>query len=162
MNDQHESLAWACRWSIAKWSREADHAAGAPPDEVVDHAGNLVVTTGRSLLLNLLQGNGGTVFDATNAYIGVGDSATAAAIGQTNLVAATNKLRKLVKQPPTVVGNVATWVVDFTSGEANFAWQEWALFNAASAGTMLNRAVQSNGTKTVGALWTMTVTIALT
>jgi hypothetical protein len=45
--------------------------------------------------------------------------------------------------------------------DANFAWQEWAVFNASSTGRMLNRKVESLGTKTSSAAWTLTVTITL-
>jgi hypothetical protein len=46
---------------------------------------------------------------------------------------------------------------------ANVAWQEWGLFNnTTSGGTMLNRKVESLGTKTEAQTWQFTCTITLT
>jgi hypothetical protein len=56
--------------------------------------GNILVTAGITLLLNLLIGAGGTVYSNANANLGIGDSTTAAAIGQTDLQAASNKVRQ--------------------------------------------------------------------
>jgi hypothetical protein len=49
----------------------------------------------------------------------------------------------------------------FGTGDANFAWQEWGVFNASTGGRMLNRKVESLGTKSSAATWTFTVTITL-
>ncbi len=157
----HEQARWHCAWTIEKWHDSADHEAGAAPDEVCPGEGNLLVTAGITALLTLLQGGAATAFNTANAYLGVGDSTTAAAIGQTDLQAATNKVRQLVSGAPTVSGNVGTWVASFGSAVANFAWQEIGLFNASTAGTMLNRAVTSLGTKAAGSTWTLTMTITI-
>jgi hypothetical protein len=132
-----------------------------PYEEVVVD-GNILVTAGIGLMLDLLIGAGGTVFNNTNAKIGVGDSTTAAAIGQTDLVAATNKLRKGMDGGfPSRATNVLSFQATFTTAEANFAWNEWAVFNAAAAGTMLNRKVEALGTKATGS-WVLGVTITIT
>lgn len=103
-----------------------------------------------------------TAFSAANARIGVGDSATAYAATQTDLQAATNKLRKGMDASfPTVATNVLTFRATFGTAEANFAWQEWGVFNAAAAGTMLCRKVESLGTKTSAQSWQMTATVTL-
>jgi hypothetical protein len=103
-----------------------------------------------------------TMFDNTNSYIGVGDSATAFAVTQTDLQAATNKLRKKVDAGyPTRATNVLTFQATFASAEANWAWNEWAVFNAASAGTMLCRKVETNGTKLSGQTWVFQVQITV-
>lgn len=103
-----------------------------------------------------------TAFSAANARIGVGDSSTAYAATQTDLQAATNKLRKAMDATfPTVATNVLTFRATFGTAEANFAWQEWGVFNAAAAGTMLCRKVESLGTKTSAQSWQITATITL-
>ena len=123
--------------------------------------GNILVTSGLQLLEDLLIGAGGTVFSNANARIGVGDSSTAAAIGQTDLQAATNKFRRVMEATfPRRSGTTVSWKSSFATGEANFAWNEWAVFNAASAGTMLNRKVESLGTKSSG-VWTLEVAITI-
>lgn len=103
-----------------------------------------------------------TAFNNANAYLGVGDSATAFAATQTDLQAATNKLRKAMEATyPTRAANVLTFRSLFGTGDANFAWQEWGVFNAASAGTMMSRKVESLGTKTSAQSWQLTTTITI-
>lgn len=115
----------------------------------------------RDYVAGLTTGTG-TAFNNANSYIGVGDSTTAFAASQTDLVAATNKLRKAMDATyPQVSTNVITFRSTFATGDANFAWQEWGVFNASSAGTMLNRKVESLGTKTSAQTWQFTVTITL-
>lgn len=105
----------------------------------------------------------GTLFDNTNAYIGVGDSSAAFAASQTDLQAATNKLRKGMEATyPQRAANVLTLRSLFGTGDANWAWNEWATFNHASTGTMLQRKVESLGTKTSAQSWQLTVTLTLT
>ena len=104
----------------------------------------------------------GTFFNNANSHIGVGDSTTAFAASQTDLQAASNKLRKAMDATyPQVAANVLTFRSTFATGDANFAWQEWAVFNASSAGTMMNRKVESLGTKTSAQSWQFTVTVTL-
>ena len=54
-----------------------------------------------------------------------------------------------------------TWRATFGTSDANWAWQEWGVFNAAAAGTMLNRKVTSLGTKTSAATWQLTVSVTV-
>lgn len=104
-----------------------------------------------------------TPFNNANSFIGVGDSTTAFAANQTDLVAATNKLRKAMDATfPSGAANVITFRSTFGTADANFAWQEWGVFNAASAGTMLSRKVESLGTKTSAQTWQFTVTLTFT
>jgi hypothetical protein len=101
-------------------------------------------------------------FNNTNAYLGVGDSSTAFAAGQTDLQAATNKTRKAMDASyPTRSSGAITWRSTFNSGEANWAWQEWGVFNASSSGTMFSRKVESLGTKTNTQTWVLTATVTV-
>lgn len=103
-----------------------------------------------------------TFFNNANAYIGVGDSTTAFAAAQTDLQAATNKLRKAMDATfPTRAVNVLTFKSTFVGADANFAWNEFGVFNAASAGTMLVRKVESHGTKASGDSWSFTVSVTV-
>lgn len=106
-----------------------------------------------------------TAFNNANSYLGVGDSSTAYANTQTDIVAATNRLKKAMDATyPTTATNVLTFRSTFATTDANFAWQEWAVFNGGPAfatGTMLNRFVQSLGTKTSAQSWQLTATLTL-
>jgi hypothetical protein len=117
-------------------------------------------TSGRNFIAAAIINSGPpTFFDAANARLGVGNGTTAFAAGQTDLQGA-SKLRKLVSGAPGLATNVLTFMATFATGEANFAWEEIALFNDPSAGTMLCRVVQSLGTKVSGD-WTLTHTVTV-
>lgn len=163
---RHDSARWLVKWRVDKYEGEIDQAALAAglltPLEVVEGVGNLLTTLGATALWTLLIGGGGTTFANANAHLGVGDSNTAAAAGQTDLQAASNKLRKAMDATfPTVATDTITFKSTFGTGDANWAWQEWAVFNASSSGTMLNRKVAALGTKTSAGSWVLTVTITL-
>lgn len=118
---------------------------------------------GRNFIANAIINNGSpTFFTNANAYIGAGDSSTAFAAGQTDLQAASNKLRKAMDATfPTIATNVITFRSTFATTDANYAWQEWAIFNAAAAGTMLSRKAESLGTKTSAQSWQISCAITI-
>jgi hypothetical protein len=104
-----------------------------------------------------------TLYDNTNAYIGVGDGNTAFSAAQTDLQG-TSKTRKAMEAtfPDQSQGaNVMRFKSSFGTGDANYAWEEWGVFNASSAGTMMNRKVEALGTKTSAQTWEFTVDIQL-
>lgn len=112
-------------------------------------------------LAGLITGTG-TLFNNANAYIGVGDGTTTFDKTQTDL-AGTNKIRKGQDVGyPTVVGSTVTFKSTFLPAEANFAWREWGIFNAASGGVMLDRVVESNSTKLSNQTWVLTVAVTFT
>jgi hypothetical protein len=116
----------------------------------------------RDYLAQVTIGEAVTAFNNANAYIGSGDSTTAFAATQTDLQAATNKMRKAMDATyPQRSANVNTFRSTFATADANWAWQEWGVFNASSAGTMMSRKVESLGTKTSAQSWQMTATITL-
>jgi hypothetical protein len=108
---------------------------------------------------------GGTAFTkltSSTAYIGVGDGTAAFAKTQTDLQG-TNKLRKVVDSGyPQRSGNQLTFRATFGTTEANFAWNEFGLFNASSGGQMFARWLYSAGTKPSTAIWIATVTFTIT
>lgn len=117
----------------------------------------------RDFLAQAAIGEAVTAFNNANAYIGAGDSTAAFAAGQTDLQAATNKFRKAMDATyPQRASNVLTFRSTFGTSEGNFAWEEWGIFNASSAGTMMSRKVEPLGTKTSAQTWQMTATITIT
>lgn len=115
-----------------------------------------MTTVGRNLVASAIVGAAYTPFNAANGRLGVGDSTTAFAVSQTDLVAATNKFRKAFDAAPGLATNVITAVATFGSAEANFSWQEFAMFNAGSGGDMFSRVVSNQGTKVAGQVWELT------
>lgn len=161
-----DAARWRVAYRVDKYHGEIDRAALdaglLTPYAVVEGEGNLLLTAGITLLWNLLIGAGGTTFSNANAHLGVGDDNTAAAAGQTDLQASSNKLRKAMDSTyPQVSGAVITFRSTFGTSDANFHWQEWIAVNHASAGTALNRKVADLGTKTSAGSWVLTVTITL-
>lgn len=117
-----------------------------------------LTTAGINFLSQAAIGQG-TPFNATNARIGVGNGTTAFAVGQTDLQGA-SKLRKGMDSGyPTITAPKVTFKSTFAQSEANFAWNEWGIFNAATGGVMLNRVVESNGTKQSNQTWVLEVEI---
>lgn len=153
------------------WTTEqiaAGDAAHAHRERQVFH-GNLLTIGGASALWERLIGTSVTAFDSSNAYLGVGDSTTAAADTQTDLQAATNKTRKAATASHTDStsssgAKTITFVATFGTSDANHRWREWGAFNASTAGRMLNRKVEDldgGSAKTSAQSWQLTVAIAL-
>lgn len=114
-------------------------------------------------MIDGIVGTAVTAYTNANSYIGVGDSTTAFSAAQTDLQASTNKLRKVMDATyPSRATNVLTFRSTFATTDANWAWQEWGIFNAAAAGTMLSRKVESLGTKTNTQTWQFTTTLTIT
>jgi len=148
------------RWVITRYKDEKDYAEGRPYD-VSEFLENVLLNEGIAVLQTLLIGTGGTAFSNAAAYLGVGDSSTAAAAAQTGLQAASNKLYKAMESGyPSVSGQTTTWRSVFGSGDANFAWAEFTVANGNSdAAVNLNRKVSAQGTKTAGQVWTLDLAI---
>lgn len=192
MTAGHDDIQWRARWqldkllipdSIAALQLPAEEefaaalAAGGDPFERLVREGNLLMYGGVSCLWQCLIGNGTatasqalTYFNNAQAGIGSGDSTTAAAATQTDLQASTNKIRKAMdstypQHTDATTSGAASIVYRSTFGtsDANWAWQEWGVFNSTTAATgrMLNRKVESLGTKTSAASWQFSVTLSL-
>jgi hypothetical protein len=117
--------------------------------------------SGRNFISQAI-GESSTLFNNANAHLGVGDSATAFAASQTDLVAATNKLRKAMDATyPQRSVNVITYRSTFGTSEGNFAWEEVGVFNGSSANTMLCRKTQALGTKPSNQSWELTATVTV-
>ena len=103
----------------------------------------------------------GSAFDSGHAYLGVGNGNTAFSAAQTDLVGAKSVRAAMDAGYPTRSGNSITFKSTFGTSLANFAWQEWGIFNAASGGVMLSRKVESNGTKLSSQTWVLEVTVTI-
>jgi hypothetical protein len=109
-------------------------------------------------MLDKLIGVAGTDYSSSNAYLGVGTATTAFAASQTGL---TGEVREIVDSGGTRSTDTLTWVAAYETGDANIAWNEEGVFNAAAAGIMLCRINTPLGTKASG-VWTLTYTLAVT
>lgn len=169
----HDAVRWRCHTLLRKFRGDSADIADLLDELSID--GNLLMYGGASAQWETLLGNGTgtggqtlTYFNNANAYIGVGDSSTSEAATHTDLQAASNKLRKAMDATyPTHTDGTTSGSASvvfrstFATGDANYAWNEWGVFNGSSGGRMLNRKVQSLGTKTSAASWQLTVTLTL-
>jgi hypothetical protein len=117
---------------------------------------NLVVTAGKGFIASRMKDATATAM----THMEVGTSSTAAAVGDTALVAAVASSRVTLTST-TVTTNSVAYVASFPAGTGTGALTEAGLFNASSAGTMLCRTVFSvinkGAADTLGITWTVTV-----
>jgi len=155
-----QSVGHKTRWIIRKFANDEDHAANKP-FETAEVKGNILVNTGINLMWDLVTAAGGQGFDNANAYLGVGADNTAAQATDTDLIGGTAVRVGMNGGYPTSATQKVTFQSDFGSAVGNIAWEEFGVFNAAAAGTMLNRKCSAQGTKTAGQTWELTLEITL-
>lgn len=171
--DRHQ-LAAAAKWHGIRYREPngdellAWATANHIDVESVEVEGNLLTTAGLTRITSLITGAGGTAYNAANTRIGVGDDATAAAIGNTDLTAIAGSTHRQFaladNSTPTTSAGVITIRATFGTSLANFHWQEWGVDNGTANGTtvtapLLNHKVTDLGTKTSASSWVFTITI---
>lgn len=120
-----------------------------------------LTNAGRDQMAAALVGLATTPFDAAHARLGLGNSSAAFAATQTDLQGG-SKLRKgLEATYPRRSANRIQMSAVFGLTEANFAWNEWGVFNAATGGLMLCRAVHAFGSKPADQTWKLAVAITV-
>jgi hypothetical protein len=190
---------WRCHTKVERYEGDIEYEVRGPgllipralntgkivkPYDVQEVEGNILTIGGASIQWQTLIGNGTTTsgqaltyYNNANAHISVGDnSGTAAADTQTELQAATNRVRKAMDATyplhtdttGTAGSKSAAFRSTYATGDANFVWNEWGIFNGAgtggpptTGGRMLNRKVEALGTKTSAATWVLTITLSL-
>jgi len=121
---------------------------------------NIGLNVGLQYLIDCICGIGSTTkWDNTNARLGVGSDATAADPTQTDLLDASPTWKAMDATYPQRSGQTAEWRSTFGSGDANEAWNEFAVDNGATAHKLLNRKVESKGTKASGESWVLSLKI---
>lgn len=113
-------------------------------DHVWEEDGNLLTRLGLRRYGALWIGETATASQAlnlTHMRIGVGNSATAAAVTDTDLNAAAGSANRQFAMADSVAqgsganSGVTTVVATFSTGVANFQWNEWGLDGGLAAGT---------------------------
>lgn len=159
-----ETMRIEKKWTIRKYVNAEAYECDDPFDVVTFH-GNTLLNEGITELLNLLVGAAATPFSQANAYLGVGDDATAEAATQTGLQAAVNKAWVQCEAGyPQVSAQTVTWRGVFGSAVANFDWNEFTVNNSGAgndSGENLNRKVSAQGTKAAGQTWTLDLAITI-
>lgn len=121
-----------------------------------------LLNSGRDHIARTLIGESVTAFNNANAFIAVGNSSTAFNAAHTDLQGASKYRKGMEATYPQRTNNVLTFRSTFGTSEANFAWEEWGIANDSSTGTLLNRKVESLGTKNSNQTWQFTVDVTVT
>lgn len=122
-----------------------------------------ITNAGAVLAATALMNDSATFLNAANSYIGVGDSTTAFSAAHTDLQAATNKTRKAMDSTyPQRSSGVLTFRATYSTSEANYAWNEWGIFNASTAGTMFSRKVEGAALITKTSAQSVQITCTIT
>ena len=107
---------------IRAWEKQADGTEKLVKDDLIK---NLIVNVGKDAVMKRLGNMTGGGYVTT---IGVGDSTTAAASGQTDLQASSNKTFKTIQSGDYVYTRPTLFIsVDFGYSEANYTWNEVGL-----------------------------------
>ena len=122
---------------IRAWEKQSDGSEKLIKDDTIK---NLIVDVGKDSIMKRLGNMTGGGY-AEN--IGVGDSTTAAAVGQTDLQASSNKVFKIVVSGDYVYTRPTLFVsADFGYTEGNFTWNEIGLKD--NNGVLVARQVDSS------------------
>jgi hypothetical protein len=122
---------------IRAWEKQADGTEKMVKDDTIK---NLIVDVGKDAIMKRIGNMSGGGY-ATQ--IGVGDSTTAAASGQTDLQASSNKTFKTVAGSDYVYTRPTLFIsVDFGYSEGNFTWNEIGLKD--NNGVLLARQVDAS------------------
>lgn len=151
------------------------HLLKVAPYRTTELVGNLITNAGWTRLMNLLTAQGGAqALSATATRIGVGNSNTAEAYGDTDLGAsagASNRYFQPVSGAGTLGTRTLVFSATFGTGDGNFAWNEFGIdvgTPTVSGGTTVNallfnrKAGIAQGTKASGQTWTATATLTFT
>lgn len=149
-------------WRITKYANKEAKEEGNPYEEKTI-GGNILVNEGINELLTILcSAASGTKFDNTNARLIVGTGSGAATATDTEGTFTAGVKAGMEDGYPTYGTNQqVTWKASYDGDTANQAWNEFGVLNAASAGKLLNRRVEEEGTKTAGQVWDLQLTISL-
>src|SRR3990172_3738323 len=142
-----ERLHWTVKTTLTKFASDEDFRRGIV-QEVIERHGNILLNEGIDLLLDLLIGAGGTLYNNANSSLGVGNgTGSPTDPTKTGLQGASKAWMTMDATYPSRSAQTVTWRATFASGAANFAWEEWTIVNAADdTGVNLNRKVESLGT----------------
>jgi hypothetical protein len=167
-----DRVRYRTAWKISRWASEEDRRTnrtyteeealrlfGAPQHTEID--GNVLLNEGINELWTIVCSSSGTKYDNSNAQLGTGTSSAGEDAAHTDLQAGGVWKGMMTSYPTYGTSQQAVWKSEYTSGEANQAWNEFSVRNGSSANKNLNRKVSAQGTKVAGQLWELTLTITL-
>jgi hypothetical protein len=150
-----DRVSWKAKWRIDKFKDPTNEIAkalqtGTSTDEAISLYSKAFICT-EKFEANIALNEG--LQELIDIICGLGT--------QTGLQAATNKTFKAMDTGyPQRSNQTAEWRATFGSADANYAWEEYTVVNAADdTGDNLNRKTASKGTKSSGETWTLSLQI---
>ncbi|MFW5902802.1 MAG: hypothetical protein ACOCTT_02870 [archaeon] len=142
-------------WKIKKYDKNGELY------EESEIEGNALLDEGANLLTELIGSTGGTEWNSSNAYLGVGDSSASTETDMTGLQGSSTYKGMEDGYPTYGTDQKITWKASFASDEANHDWQEFTVSNDSTDndGTNLNRTTSDEGTKSEGQTWELELEI---
>lgn len=116
--------------------------------------------TGLNYIVDVLGGVKAPL-SPSNVVLYVGDGAGAFDVNQNALIGNNTYAKVLDAGFPSVDAPSITFKTTFNTNEANFAWNEWGVYNNDEK-VLLNRVAQTNGTKLSNQTWVLEVTLEFT
>jgi len=160
-------------WKLRRFKNDNDYRAGKVyskqeamrlfgAEQFTQIDGNVLCNEGINELWDLVGGATGVKYDNTNAFliVGTGSGAEGATDTQATFTAGVTKLMD-GGYPTYGTSQKIVFRATYASGDANQAWEEFGVLNHATTGELLNRKTSSEGTKTVGQTWELTLEITL-
>ena len=124
---------------IRAWEKQPDGSEKLIKDSLIK---NLIVDVGKDTIMKRLgnMSGGGYI-----TKIGVGDNTTAAAVGQTDLQASSNKVWIDILTANRIFATPTLYLsVDFGYSQANFTWNELGLRDAQSSPALWARQIDAS------------------
>ncbi|MBS7622808.1 hypothetical protein KEJ39_03930 [Candidatus Bathyarchaeota archaeon] len=123
---------------------------------------NVALNEGINEAWDLICGTGSpTAYSNANARVGVGDGTAGANASQTGLQGTNKAFVGMDTGYPTTDNQQAVFQGTFGDAQANFAWEEYTVVNAADdTGKNLVRKVENHGTKN-GGTWVLKITLTM-
>jgi hypothetical protein len=172
-----DKIGWKAKWRIDKF-RDSENKvaealqAGMSMNEALrlfgdvyidkeEWEGNVALNEGLQALIGLIAGTSSeTAWNNANARLGVSDSNAAESATQTGLQGTNKTWKAMDATYPQRTDQTCEWRATFGSGDANYAWEEYTVVNAADDSSKnLNRKTTSKGTKASGETWTLSLQI---
>ncbi len=156
-----EKIFEKATWTIRKFANDEEYK-NDKPYEISTIDGNSLVNEGINHFLTIIgtDSKTGTPFSASNAYLIVGTGTTAVAATDTEATFTSAVKKPMVSGYPTYGTNQKiVFKSSYGADDANQAWNEFGVVNAATGGKLFNRKVSNQGTKISGQVWELTLEI---
>lgn len=163
-----DNATYITEWRIKKFKSRLDYEKGSCYEDSIV-IGNVWLNNFINWLLTVIaegKGGGEQYFDNANSYLGVGQDDTAENASQTDLQGLSTYVAMDTGYPTYGTGQKITFKVTFDETTGNGNWKEFCATNYSHAtgttGYVWNRKVVDKGTKQVGEIWELTLTLLIT